>query len=78
MRRRSAVAKALDTSFPSFHRRKLSDRYRYLILDEISVRIRLVGKVQRRMVLCAYPFITSPFAGLATAWGFTNTLRVEA
>jgi putative transposase len=50
----SAVAKALDNSVLSFHRRRLSDDYRYLILDGVSVRIRLVGKVQRRMVLCAY------------------------
>jgi transposase-like protein len=50
----SAVAKALDGAVARFHRRRLSDRYRYLILDGVSVRIRLVGKVQRRMVLCAY------------------------
>ena len=50
----SAVAKALDVSVFSFHRRRLCDDYRYLILDGVSVRIRLVGKVQRRMVLCAY------------------------
>jgi transposase-like protein len=50
----SAVAKALDASVGSFHRRRLSDEYRYLVLDGVSVRIRLVGKVQRRMVLCAY------------------------
>jgi len=50
----SAVAKALDSSVASFHRRRLSDEYRYLVLDGVSVRIRLVGKVQRRMVLCAY------------------------
>jgi len=50
----SAVAKALDAAVGSFHRRRLSDQYRYLILDGVSVRIRLVGKVQRRMVLCAY------------------------
>jgi len=50
----SAVAKALDSAVSSFHRRRLSDDYRYLILDGVSVRIRLVGKVQRRMVLCAY------------------------
>jgi transposase-like protein len=50
----SAVAKALDASVHSFHGRRLSDHYRYLILDGVSVRIRLVGKVQRRMVLCAY------------------------
>jgi len=50
----SAVAKALDGSVLSFHRRRLTDTYRYLVLDGVSVRIRLVGKVQRRMVLCAY------------------------
>jgi len=50
----SAVAKALDQSVQAFHRRRLSDHYRYLLLDGVSVRIRLVGKVQRRMVLCAY------------------------
>ncbi len=50
----SAIAKALDVSVCSFHRRRLSDEYRYLILDGVSVRIRLIGKVQRRMVLCAY------------------------
>jgi transposase-like protein len=50
----SAVAKALDASVHAFHRRPLTDHYRYLILDGVSVRIRLVGKVQRRMVLCAY------------------------
>jgi transposase-like protein len=50
----SAVSKAVDASVLSFHRRRLADHYRYLILDGVSVRIRLVGKVQRRMVLCAY------------------------
>jgi transposase-like protein len=50
----SAVAQALDVSVSRFHRRRLADHYRYLILDGVSVRIRLVGKVQRRMVLCAY------------------------
>ncbi len=50
----SAVAKALDVSVAQFHRRRLRDEYRYLVLDGVSVRIRLVGKVQRRMVLCAY------------------------
>jgi transposase-like protein len=37
-----------------YHRRKLSDGYEYLLLDGVSVRLRLVGAVQRRMVLCAY------------------------
>ena len=50
----SEVAKDLDGLVRRYHRRKLADRYRYLILDGVSVRIRLVGKVQRRMALCAY------------------------
>jgi transposase-like protein len=50
----SALSKALDASVGSFHRRRLTDVYRYLILDGVSVRLRLVGHVQRRMVLCAY------------------------
>ena len=50
----SAVAKALNDSVHAFHRRRLGDDYRYLLLDGVSVRIRLVGKVQRRLVLCAY------------------------
>lgn len=54
----SAVAKALDQSVHAFHRRRLPDHYRYLLLDGVSVRIRLVGKVQRRMVLCAYGVTT--------------------
>jgi len=50
----SAVAKALDVSVLAFHRRQLTDQYRYLLMDGVSVRIRLVGKVQRRMALCVY------------------------
>ena len=55
----STVAKALDASVLTFHRRRLADAYRYLILDGVSVRIRLVGKVQRRMALCAYGLTTA-------------------
>ena len=55
----SAVAKALDASVLAFHRRRLADHYRYLIFDGVSVRIRLVGKVQRRMALCAYGLTTA-------------------
>jgi len=50
----SAVAKVLDESVQRWHHRQLSDHYRYLILDAVSVRLRLVGAVKRRMVLCAY------------------------
>src|ERR1041384_4684105 len=50
----SNVCKILDGSVEQYHRRKLSDGYEYLLLDGVSVRLRLVGAVQRRMVLCAY------------------------
>ena len=50
----SEVSKVLDEAVGQWHRRTLSDTYRYLLLDGVSVRIRLVGKVQRRMALCAY------------------------
>jgi transposase-like protein len=39
----STVAKVLDVAVCRWHRRPLADHYRYLILDGVSVRIRLVG-----------------------------------
>jgi putative transposase len=50
----SRVAKVLDEAVGKWHQRSLSDQYQYLILDGVSVRLRLVGTVQRRMALCAY------------------------
>lgn len=50
----SNVCKMLDGAVELYHRRKLSNHYEYLLLDGVSVRLRLVGAVQRRMVLCAY------------------------
>lgn len=50
----SNVCKILDEHVEGFHHRPLLDRYEYLLLDGVSVRLRLVGAVQRRMVLCAY------------------------
>jgi len=50
----SRVAKVLDEAVGKWHQRSLSDQYQYLILDGVSVRLRLVGTVQRRVALCAY------------------------
>src|SRR5437868_14596594 len=50
----SEVAKVLDKAVNQWHRRRLLDSYQYLLLDGVSVRIPLAGKVQRRMALCAY------------------------
>src|ERR1051325_8549999 len=45
----SKVCKVLDDAVDRYHRRKLSDQYEYLLLDGVSVRLRLVGAVRRRM-----------------------------
>lgn len=50
----SNVCKVLDGAVAAYHSRDLADHYEYLLLDGVSVRLRLVGAVQRRMVLCAY------------------------
>lgn len=50
----SNICKILDEQVERFHRRQLLDHYQYVLLDGVSVRLRLVGAVQRRMVLCAY------------------------
>ena len=55
----SNVCKILDGHVERFHHRPLLDRYEYLLLDGVSVRLRLVGAVQRRMVLCAYGITAS-------------------
>lgn len=50
----SRICKVLDGLVEKYHQRELSDQYEYLLLDGVSVRLRLAGAVQRRMVLCAY------------------------
>jgi transposase-like protein len=50
----SEVSKVLDESVKEWHSRPLADHYQYLLLDGVSVRIRLGGKVQRLVALCAY------------------------
>jgi transposase-like protein len=54
----SEVSKMLDEQVKQWHFRTLSDHYEYLVFDGVSVRIRLVGQVKRRMVLCAYGITT--------------------
>jgi putative transposase len=50
----SEVSKILDGQVRQWHFRSLVDHYEYLLLDGVSVRIRLGGQVKRRLVLCAY------------------------
>lgn len=50
----SEVSKMLDEQVKEWHHRPLKDHYEYLIFDAVSVRIRLVEKVQKRQALCAF------------------------
>lgn len=50
----SSVSKLLDENVRQWHQRPLTETYRYLILDGVSVRIRLAGKVRRMVALCVY------------------------
>lgn len=50
----SRVTAALDAEVWAFHRRRLVDRYRYLLLDGITLKVKGAEGVKRRFVLCAY------------------------
>lgn len=50
----SRVVRELDTEVRRFHTKVLSDRYRYLMLDGITLKVKGAAGVKKRMVLCAY------------------------
>jgi putative transposase len=50
----STITRALDQAVAAFHHRPLADCYQYLFLDAVSLRVRTVGHVKRRLVLVAY------------------------
>jgi len=50
----SAVAKGLDREVKRYHRRRLSDGYRFLFFDAVVLKQRGAAKVQKRVILCAY------------------------
>jgi putative transposase len=50
----SEICKQLDEQVRQWHHRPLVDQYEYLIVDAISVRIRLGDGVKRRLALCAF------------------------
>lgn len=50
----SRIAQQLDAAVVAFHRRGLSDRYRYLLLDGVVLKHRGAISVRRRVLLCAY------------------------
>jgi transposase-like protein len=50
----SRVLRELDKEVSYFHHRLLWDRYRYLMLDGITLKVKGATGVKKRMVLCAY------------------------
>lgn len=50
----SNLTRSLERAAQAFHDRPLEDRYRYLLLDGVFLRVRDAGGVHRRAVLCAY------------------------
>ena len=50
----SQICKSLDEQVRQWHHRPLSDGYEYLLVDAVSVRIRLETGVKRRLALCAF------------------------
>lgn len=50
----STLTRSLELAAQAFHDRPLEDRYRYLFLDGVFLRVREAGGVRRRVVLAAY------------------------
>ena len=50
----SQVVKSLDREVRAFHRRKISDDYRYLFFDGLTVRLKTALGVRKRLLLVAY------------------------
>ena len=50
----SRIASSLDTEVHLFHNRPLTDVYRYLFFDGISLKVKGAAGVHKRQVLCAY------------------------
>jgi len=50
----STVTRVLDRAVQAFHTRPLTDRYRYLLLDAVSMRVKTPDGHRRRLVLVAY------------------------
>jgi len=82
----SRVTKRLDREVEAYHKRPLVDRYRYLFLDGITVKIRAALKVVKKLVLVAYgvtlsgqreliDFRVVPSESQAQWEGFLNNLQ---
>lgn len=50
----SRILRSLDSEVKHFHLRRLKDDYRYLFFDGITLKVKGVGGVRKRFVLCVY------------------------
>jgi transposase-like protein len=50
----SRVVSSLDSEVKLFHSRLITDNYEYLFLDGITLRVKGVSGVKKRLMLCAY------------------------
>jgi putative transposase len=50
----SRIARTLDTEVRRYHSRSLQDYYQYLFLDGITLKVKGLTGVKKRLVLCAY------------------------
>jgi putative transposase len=50
----SKILRSLDSEVKLFHQRRLRDDYRYLLFDGITLKVKGVGGVKKRLVLCVY------------------------
>jgi transposase-like protein len=50
----SRIVRSLDAEVRHFHMRRIEDEYRYLFLDGITMKVKGVSGVKKRLVLCAY------------------------
>jgi putative transposase len=50
----SRIVRSLDVEVKLYHQRRLTDDYRYLIFDGITLKVKGASGVKKRLVLCAY------------------------
>ena len=50
----SRITRSLDSEVRGYHKRRLRDCYRYLLLDGITLKVKGAVGVKKRLVLCAY------------------------
>ena len=59
------IAQSLDAEVRRFHQRPLAERYQYLLLDGITLKVKGSIGVKKRLVLCAYPSLwEGPLRGI--------------